>query len=107
MFLKSHTLKFNDLVEFKTAQIVYKAKNKLLPGNIQQLFTDRQGCYNLRGALNMRQLNARTKLKSMCILICEVILWNRLNDYIKESVNMLQFKSRYKIFIFDTYRSGG
>ncbi len=85
LFLKSHTLKFNDLVEFKTAQIVYKAKNKLLPGNIQQLFTDRHGCYNLRGALNMRQQNARTKLKSMCISICISI-----NKYINkvQSLNM-------------------
>jgi len=53
-----------------------------------------------------RQHNARTKLKSMCISICGVILWNSLNNSIKENVNILQFKKRYKRSIFDKYRSG-
>ncbi len=31
LFIKSHMLKFMDLVKFKTAQIMYKARNNLLP----------------------------------------------------------------------------
>lgn len=106
LYLKLHTLKFNDLVKFKTAQLIYKAINKQLPGNIQQLFTNRVGGYNLRGDLNLSQHRTRTKLKSMCISICGVLLWNGLSSSIKQSVNMLQFKKRYKSFIFDKYRSG-
>lgn len=35
------------------------------------------------------------------------VLWNSLNKLIKESANVLQFKKRYKRFIFDKYRSEG
>ena len=38
LFLQSKTLKFTDLVNFRTAQIMYKAINNLLPGNLQKLF---------------------------------------------------------------------
>lgn len=33
LYLKWNTLKFKDLVDFKTAQIIFEAKNKLLPRN--------------------------------------------------------------------------
>lgn len=42
LYFKLHTLKFKDLVQFKTTQKIYEAKIKQLPGNIQQLFTDRE-----------------------------------------------------------------
>lgn len=42
-FFKSKTLKFTDLVYIQTAQIMYKEKNNLLPGNIQQLFLKEKG----------------------------------------------------------------
>ena len=42
LFLSSKTMKFLDLVQFSsTAQIIYKARNKLLPGNILKYFSDR------------------------------------------------------------------
>ena len=47
--MKSHTLKFTDLVQFETAQIRYRARNNLLPRKLQTLFIDREGGYNLRG----------------------------------------------------------
>ncbi len=34
LFLNSQALKLIDLVEFQTAQIMNKARNKLQPGNI-------------------------------------------------------------------------
>ena len=43
LFLKSHALKFMDLVEFKTAQIMYKEINNLLPSKIKKKFSDREG----------------------------------------------------------------
>ena len=48
LFLHSRALKVIDLVEFQVAQFMYKAKNKLLTGNIQKFFFDREGGYNLR-----------------------------------------------------------
>lgn len=45
-------LQFVDMVKFKTAQIIFKASNNLLPRNLQQMFFEREGRYNLRGDLN-------------------------------------------------------
>jgi len=42
---------------------MYKAVNKLLPGNIQNLFFNRDGDYNLRGEYNLKHLCVRTTLK--------------------------------------------
>lgn len=53
LFLKSNTLKLLDTVELKTAQIVYKARNNLLPGNLQKLFKEREGRYDYGHALQL------------------------------------------------------
>ena len=70
-------------MEFKTAQTMYKAINNLLPGNIQKMFLDREGGYNLRGKFNLKQPYVRINRKSMCISICGVPLWNGLEEEIK------------------------
>ena len=62
-------MEFIDLVKFKTAQIMFKAKNNLLPGNLQKMFMERQGGYNLREQINFPKLKTRTIFKSMCITI--------------------------------------
>ena len=41
-----------DMAGYQTAIIMFKAKNHELPANIQSLFHDREGAYNLRGKLN-------------------------------------------------------
>lgn len=74
LFLKSHALKFMDLVKYKTAEIMYEARNNLLPHNIQK-----KQC-------------VRTTLKSMCISICGVNLWDGLDIERKKSPNINQFK---------------
>lgn len=40
LFFKSNTLKFMYLVKFKTAQIMFKARNTLLLNHIQGVFTN-------------------------------------------------------------------
>lgn len=37
LFIKTGTLKFIDLVKFQTTLIMYKARNNLLPKNIQEI----------------------------------------------------------------------
>uniref|UniRef100_A0A672HNL4 Reverse transcriptase domain-containing protein n=1 Tax=Salarias fasciatus TaxID=181472 RepID=A0A672HNL4_SALFA len=78
LFLNLQALKLTDIVEFKTAQIMYKASNNLLPGNIQKMFRDREGGYDLRGKFKFKQPTVYTTLKSMCISVCGVKLWNSL-----------------------------
>lgn len=83
LFFQSITLKFFDLLEFETIQIVYKPKDNLLPGNIQKMFSEREGDYDLRGNFNLKIHKVRTTLKSLCITICGVKLWNTLGMEIK------------------------
>lgn len=70
MFLKLKILKFMDLIKYKTAKIMYKARYNMLPGNVQRMFFDREGDYELRGKLNLKTLKARTKVKTFCLTIC-------------------------------------
>ncbi len=105
LFLKASALKFFDLVKFKTAQIIYKAKNNLLPSIIQNLFHEREGCrkYDLRGKLKLQQQSVRSTLKSMCISVGGVILWNSLDVEVKLSKNVNQFKRKFRKGVFEMY----
>ena len=103
LFLQSKIMKFTDIVKLQTAQVLYKAKNKKLPCNIQKLFNVRQLCYNLRGKLNFDRFKIRTTRKSFCISICGVKQWNSLNVELKQCLSMMQFKRRYKQMVFQTY----
>lgn len=49
LFINFNTLKFYDLVEFKMAQIMYKAHNNLHCCSTQRLFETRESQYDLRG----------------------------------------------------------
>ena len=104
LFLQSKTLKLTDLVQFHTAQIMYRASNNLLPANIQKLFFQRDGGYNLRGELNLKHLCVRTTLKTFSISICGVKLWNKLTGELKQCPSMSKFKQRYKHMVFTRYR---
>ena len=53
LFIKAHTLKFTDMVKYKTAQIMYKARHNLLLGEVQNIFRERQGGNKLRGEFNL------------------------------------------------------
>lgn len=75
LFLNSNILKFEDLLKLKSL-IMYKARKKQLPGDIQKLFTETEGGYNLRGMLNFKVQHVRTTLKSQCITRRGVNLWN-------------------------------
>lgn len=38
LFLKPQVMKFIDLVQFKTTQVIFKASHNMLPSNIQHFF---------------------------------------------------------------------
>ena len=105
LFIKSKIIKFVDIVEYKTAQIMYKARNNQLPGNIQKLFFERDGRYNLRGEANLKTLRARTTMKSFCISIRGVKLWNSLDAGLQQCFSVNQFKKRYKEHLFKRYNT--
>lgn len=104
LFLQSKLLKFTDIVSYQTALIMYKAKNHQLPKNIQNLFQNREGGYNLRGEFNFKTLSSRTTIKSFCVSIAGVKLWNSLSEEQKQRPNINQFKVMYKNMLFTRYR---
>lgn len=93
--LKLHALKFTDLVIYHIAQIKYKARNKLLPANIQ--IFDREGVHNLRERINFKIL---TTVKIKCMSIRVVELWNSLSMGLKVS-GKIQFFKNYKEIILN------
>ena len=83
---------------------MYKAKNHLLPSNIQNLFKNRECKYNLRNQNSLEKPHVRTNLKSMGITFGGVTLWNSLDAEIRESRTIVLFKKRFKYIILVKYR---
>lgn len=103
LFLQSKLLKLLDLVDFYTVQFLFKANRNLLPVNLQKLFAQREGGYNLRGCGNFKTQAVRTTRKSLCVSICGVKLWNQLGPDFKKCPNIYQFKSRFKNMVLSRY----
>ena len=104
LFFNSKLLKFTDIIKYKTALIMYKARYNQLPENIQLMFNDREGGYSLRGGLILKTQYARTTLKSFCISVCGVKLWNSIEVEIKKCPTIHIFKRMYKRLIIMMYR---
>ena len=83
---------------------MFKARHKLLPGNILKYFKDREGRYELRKELNFKHLWANTTMKSTGMLVSGVQLWNGLPEDIQNSINIIQFKKRIKLNMLEKYR---
>ena len=104
LFKELRMLKLFDIIELKTAMIMYKANKKMLPLNIQRLFSvDEVTYYNTRQLKNMKQVYIRTTLKSKCISICGVKLWNSLKMDLRNSTSLPRFKKEYKKSLLQNY----
>lgn len=103
LFLQSKVLKLPDLVDFYTAQLLFKANRELLPVNLQQLFTQREGHYNLRRCSNFEIKLVRTTRKSLCVSVCGVKLWNQLGSELKQCPTIHLFKSGFKNMVLSRY----
>lgn len=97
LFCNLRALKLKDLINLKTALVMYKAERNILPENVQKLFTK----VRCTGVIT-RQNNSfklplvRTKKKSMCVSVIGVKLWNDLDKEIKLCKTICGFKKRYK-----------
>ena len=73
--------------------IMYKANKKMLPINIQRLFrVDEVTYYNTRQLKNMKQIYIRATLKSKCISICGVTLFNSLKMDLRNSTTLPRYE---------------
>ena len=98
LFKKLKILKFSDLVN-------YKAKNASLPSNIQQLFTNKQesSYYSMRQKHQHTVQYAKTNIKSNCLSVYGVILWNKVSSSISLDSSFLSFKRNYKNYLLCKY----
>lgn len=67
----------------------------MLPTSIRNLFRNRERWYHLKGQYSIKQPCVDAALKSMCISVCGVTLWNSFDEEIKQSKNISQFKKKY------------
>ena len=89
-----------------TFNLMYKAHKKLLPNNLQLLISlDSDRNHITRQSNTFKQVFARTTLKSQCISVQGIKLWNSLENSIKSSKNIFMFRKLYKRRTFQLYRT--
>lgn len=75
-----------------------------MPANILCLFEIKEGKYDLRGKDMFKKPVVRTNVKKNCISVQGVNLWNGLNDELKRSNTIFQFKKMFKSKIYMNYK---
>ena len=88
-----HVLKWHDLIELRTAMKMYKANNRCLPINLQNMF--HMSLQRIRNTRNSRNVGLRhafarrpTAKKANCITVHGITLWNTIQDRIRRSQNL-------------------
>ena len=86
-----YDLKLNDMVEYQTLIIMYRAFNNNLPKNIQDMFVLNTADvkYSVRQKNNFKTKYVRTTLKSMSVSSRGVKLWNKLDKKLAYTPDIL------------------
>ena len=105
LFKQMHSLKFQDLVKYRTTIIMFKVYYGKLPTFLQSRFMRSQNIHNTRSRNTFIARYSRTNLKAMCLSVWGVKLWNALSVYIKEirSLYIILFKIKAKAYLSSYY----
>ena len=104
LFIELHVLKLHDLIELRTAMIMYKAKTGCLPVNLQAMFhMSLERIHDTLNSRNVRQVFSRTNKKANCITVYGIKLWNTIQDRIRRSQNLHTFKKRFSKKLHSRY----
>ena len=104
LFYTNRTLKIEDLAKLNIGAIMYKAHNRSLPIQMQELFEQRQCRYELRGTAIFKNAFARINAKERSLSVTAVNLWNKLDHDLKHCNSLKHFKRIYKEKLLDKYR---
>lgn len=96
LFRLSGLLKILDLVELRTLLVVFRAKNRSLPIQLQTLFEFSSENEDHRRRYDFKHLFARTTLKQMCTSVTGIKVWNSQNQELKSCTTVFQFKKIFK-----------
>ena len=104
LFYDLKLLKLNDMVEYQTLKIMYRAFNNNLPKNIQDMFVQNTDVnYSVRQKNNFKTKYVRTTLKSMSVSSRGVKLWNKLDKKLAYTPDILTFKKCFKKGFLEEY----
>ena len=101
LFKQMHSLKFQDLVKYRTAIIMFKLYYGKLPTLLQSRFKRSQNIHNTRSRNTFIVRYSRTNLKAMCISVWGVKLWNALTVYLRrlEVCTYLKLKPKHTYYL--------
>ena len=105
LFMQCILLKFAEIVKLKTACVMFKAYHNKLPSNVQHYF-EVGACANVYGTRQKDKFKTnfvRTNLKSNCVSVVGVKIWNSLPEKIRDSITLFTFKSKLKQYFLVMY----
>ncbi len=94
---------FVDLVKFKPPIIMFKANHNDLPDSLQEMFNLYVQIFDTRQKYTFSVHRAYTNVKSMCISIYGVKVWNSQHTTITSCKRLQVLKNVYKLHIISTY----
>ena len=104
LFIEMDVLKLHDLIELRTAMIMYNTNTGCLPNSLQTMFhMSLERMHDTRNSRNVRQVFARTTKKANCITVHGIQLWNTIQDPIRRSQNLHTFKKRFSKKLHSRY----
>ena len=104
LFYKLKLLKFVDLVDLKVGIVMFKARTKKLPLNVQEKFSlNINANYSLRSVNKFKVKFVRTSLKAKTLSIYGVKIFNKIGFDINKATNLVRFKALFKKCLFEKY----
>ncbi len=96
LFHDTKFLKLDEIIEYKTCLIVYKAYHNMLPVNIKSYFTINANNHNFRKTNDFKNPMVKTTEKAMCISVAGLKSWNIIDPHIKHCNRIELFQVSYK-----------
>ena len=96
LFYNLHILKVPDIVELKTAIIMFKAFHNSVSAYMNQFIQPDRNVV-------LQKKYARTSLKNMCIYVKGVKLWNALDSSLISCRSIHQFNKYYTDKVLNSY----
>ena len=103
LFKQMHSLKFQDLVKYRTAIIMFKLYYGKLPTLLQSRFKRSQNIHNTCSRNTFIVRYSRTNLKAMCISVWGAKLWNALPVLSRRLEVCTLFKIKAKAYLLSYY----
>lgn len=104
-FSRLNVLKLDDIIKVNTCAFVYQAQNNNLPFNVQKRYipVKRVHDYGTRNCKNLFKSRPQKNIRSRCISVKGITLFNKIPDNIKLARTVKKFKQKIKSQIIRNY----